>query len=222
MRRNYKTGKYLVHVGPAGKNGLDIPPAVWRTFGPFDIAAGNKYAAIIKKGQGTLCDLDWEQNSARLLMYSKPPAGGAGLEGYAVVYARNDSAEQWYAICLEAVGGAGGKPELHFDASPLQTIKTGETVTLKAKVSHIPPEVKQLKFSWYLHLNKCSSSIPPGNKVNYWYSQVVEVRNGEAECSIVMKAASQKNESGFTLHVQDEPYTKRVFLSTKMISYKIQ
>jgi len=39
---------------------------------------------------------------------------------------------------------------------------------------------------------------------------------------LVMKAAAQPGESNFNLLVQDEPYTKRVFLSTKSISYKIQ
>ncbi len=104
-RHNYKTGKYLVHVGPAGKQGLVMPPETWRTFGPFDIQAGNKYAAIIQKGG----ELVWEENSARLQMYSKPPVGGAGLPGYAVVYVRNDSADQWYALGLQAVGAPGGE-----------------------------------------------------------------------------------------------------------------
>ena len=111
LRRNYKTGQYLVHVGPAGKDGLAIPPATWRTFGPFDVTAGNKYAAIIQKGLGTVCELKWEKNSARLQMYSNPPAGSPGLAGHAVVYVRNDSNDQWYALCLEPVGAPGGKPE---------------------------------------------------------------------------------------------------------------
>jgi hypothetical protein len=222
LRRNFKTGKYLVHVGPAGKDGLALPPATWRTFGPYDIAAGDKFAAIIKRGQGTVCDLDWEKNSARLLMYSTPPLDRPGLPGNAVVYVRNDSTDQWYAICLEPVGGGGGKPELHFDQAVLKTIKAGGTTTLKAKVSHIPAEVKKLKFSWYLHLNECVSAVPPGTKVNFWYNQFVDVKNGEAEGSIVMRAEAQKKESSFSLIIQDEPYTQKVFLSTKTISYQIQ
>jgi len=222
MRRNYTTGQYLVHVGPAGKNGLAIPPAIWRTFGPFEVTAGNKYAAIIQKGLGTVCELMWEKNSARLQMYSNPPAGSPGLAGYAVVYVRNDSNDQWYALCLEPVGAPGGKPELHFDASLLQTIKAGGTYTFKARASHIPPDVKRLKFSWYLHLNECLSSNPPGNKVNFWYFQFIDVRNGEAECSIVIRAEARKKESTFSLLVQDEPYTQKVFLSTRTITYQIQ
>jgi hypothetical protein len=222
MRRNFPTGKYLVHVGPAGNNGLNLPPAKWRTFGPYDIAAGNKYAAIIQMGQGTVCELLWEVNSARLMMYSKPPSDSPGLPGYAVVYVRNDALDQWYAICLEPVGAGGGKPMLHFEEAVLQTIKAGGTYTLKARVSNVPAGVTKLKFSWYLHLNECLSADPPGSKANFWYNQIADVRNGEAECTIVMRAEAQKKESSLSLMAQDEPYTKKVFLSTKTITYQIK
>ncbi|MBM3295677.1 MAG: hypothetical protein FJY82_14320 [Candidatus Aminicenantes bacterium] len=223
MRRNFPTGSYRIHVGPAGKTGLDIPPKAWRTFGPYPVVAGRKYAAIIKRGAGTICELDWETDSARIMMYSVPPADKPGLPGHAVVYVRNDIPDEFYAICLEPVGApAGGKPELQFDDSWMRSVKAGATLTLRAKAVHIPAEVKRLKFSWYLHLNDCLSATPPGTKVNFWYNQFADVVNGEAECTLVMKAASAPGESSFTLLVQDEPYQKRVFLSTKTLPYKIQ
>jgi hypothetical protein len=216
LRKTFGKGRYSIHVGPAGNNGLNIPPAIWNTFGPFDIEGGNKYAAIIKKGQGAGCDLIWEKNSARLTMYSTPPPTAA------VVYVRNDALDQWYAICLEQLAETGGEPVLDFDASVLQNIKTGQTYTFKAKASHIPPEVKKLKFSWYLHMSECVSAIPAGSKVNFWYNQIVDVRNGEAEAVMVMKAESQKREAAFDLFVRDEPYTKKVFLSVKHTTYQIK
>jgi len=225
LRPQYKRGKYLVHVGPAGKQGLDLPPKKWRTFGPYDITPGDKYCGIIQAGRGgNLCELLWEKNSVRIEMYSKPPVDKPGLDGHAVVYVRNEAGDQWYAVCLDPVGGggAGGAPVLDFDTSVLQKIKSGETHTLKARVRHIPPEVKKLKFSWYLHLNECVSAVPAGNKANFWYIQIVDVRNGEAEGNIVMKAEAQKRESSFNLIVQDEPYTQKVFLSSKTISYQIR
>jgi|GEM_PF-2410295 len=108
MRRNFPTGSYRIHVGPAGKTGLDVPPKTWRTFGPFNVAAGHKYSAIIKRGAGTICELEWETDSARIMTYSVPPADKPGLPGYAVVYVRNDITDQFYAICLEPAGAAGG------------------------------------------------------------------------------------------------------------------
>lgn len=223
MRRTYPTGSYRVHVGPAGKAGLDIPPRTWSTFGPFEVAAGHKYAAIIRPGAGTSRDLAWEKDSARLAMYSAPPADKPGLPGHAVVYVRNDITDEWSAVCLEPAGTPpGGTPELKFDESVLRSVKAGATVTLRARAVHLPADVKKLKFSWSLHLNECSSANPPGAKANFWYIQNADVVRGEAECSLVMKAAAQPGESNFNLLVQDEPYTKRVFLSTKSISYKIQ
>jgi hypothetical protein len=225
MRPQYRTGRYLVRIGPAGKSGLDLPPARTRTFGPYDLTAGNKYAAIIKKGLGTVCEMEWLTNGARLMMYSNPPKDGAavGLPGHAVVYVRNEITDEFYAVCLEAVGTApAGKPELHFDAGVLQTIKAGQTYTLTAKATGIPPGVTTLKFGWYLHLNDCLSATPAGAKVNFWYNQMVPVRDGVAECSLVVRAAAQKGDSSFSLIVQDEPYTKRVFLNTGTLSYKIQ
>jgi hypothetical protein len=98
MRRNYNPGKYLVHVGPAGKDGLAIPPASSKNFGPYTLAAGSKYLALIKKGSDGTYTLTWSENDAILNAYSKP-------SGVAVVYVRNEISDEslWYAICLEAV-----------------------------------------------------------------------------------------------------------------------
>jgi len=222
LRRNYRKGEYRIHIGPAGKDGLAVPPAKWRTFGPVKIEAGNKYCGIIRSGQGTLCELLWEINSVRLETYSKPPVDQPGLPGHAVVYVRNEAGDQWYAICLEPVVSAGGAAGLDFDTSVLQRIKSGQPHTLKARVHHIPPDVAKLKVSWYLHLNECVSADPPGNKANFWYIQMVDVRNGSAEFSIVMKAESEKKGSSFALSVQDEPYNKKVFLRTSIINYEIK
>lgn len=93
MRRDYPPGNYQVHVGPAGKHGLDVPPRTWKTFGPYSLVAGSKYAAIT---YGMPIGLIWEKDSARLMMYSVPKA-------HAIVYVRNEILDQFYAVCLEPI-----------------------------------------------------------------------------------------------------------------------
>lgn len=102
MRKNYQPGNYLVHVGPAGKHGLDVPPKTWKTFGPYQLVAGSKYAAILYMPK---IGIIWEKDSARLMSYSTP-------RGHAVVYLRNEILDQFYAVCLEPVQTGAGIPFL--------------------------------------------------------------------------------------------------------------
>ncbi|HNR57390.1 MAG TPA: hypothetical protein PLJ69_10075 [Methanothrix sp.] len=102
LRENdFVAGSYLVLVGPAGDDGLDLPPATWIAFGPYDLKGGHKYKASIESPEGKF--LRFEEDSADLLSYSSPQAG------FARVYARNDCAgDTWYAICLQLIKVAGG------------------------------------------------------------------------------------------------------------------
>jgi len=102
LRENdFVAGSYLVLVGPAGDDGLNLPPASWNAFGPYDLRGGHKYKALIEPPEGELLRL--EEDSADLLSYSSPPAG------FARVYARNDCAgDTWYAICLQLIKPADG------------------------------------------------------------------------------------------------------------------
>jgi hypothetical protein len=102
LRENdFVAGSYLVLVGPAGKNGLDLPPSSWNTFGPYDLRGGHKYKALIESPDGKF--LQFEEDSADLLTYSSPSAG------FARVYARNNCVgDTWYAICLQLIKPAGG------------------------------------------------------------------------------------------------------------------
>jgi len=93
LRENdFAAGSYLVLVGPAGKDGLGLPPATWRTFGPYDLRSGHKYKATIELSGRSL---GFEEDPADLLLYSDP-------RGFARVYARNNCfGDIWYAICLQ-------------------------------------------------------------------------------------------------------------------------
>jgi len=72
LRENdFAAGSYLVLVGPAGKDGLGLPPATWRTFGPYDLRSGHKYKATIELSGRSL---GFEEDPADLLLYSDPPA----------------------------------------------------------------------------------------------------------------------------------------------------
>ena len=98
----FAAGSYIVLVGAAGEDGLDLPPKSWNAFGPYEIKAGHKYKASIKcQGEESLL---WEEDTADLLDYSDP---GPDL---ASVYARNDcSGEVWFAICLRSLSLSAGK-----------------------------------------------------------------------------------------------------------------
>jgi hypothetical protein len=110
LRENdFVAGKYIILVGPSGNNGLDLPPATWKSFGPYELEGGHKYKALIESPHGEF--LRFEEDSADLLPYSSPPAG------FARVYARNDCVgDTWYAICLQLIEPeAGTEPETYVD-----------------------------------------------------------------------------------------------------------
>ena len=97
----FEAGHYLVLVGPAGYDGLDLPPATWNPFGPYKLKGGHKYKATIESPRGE--SLRFEEDPADLLSYSDP------IPGYASVYARNNCpGDIWYAICLRPIKLEGG------------------------------------------------------------------------------------------------------------------
>lgn len=98
----FAAGSYIVLVGAAGEDGLDLPPKSWNIFGPYELKAGHKYKASIKcPGEEALL---WEEDPADLLDYSDP---GPDL---ASVYSHNDcTGEVWYAICLRSLSPFAGK-----------------------------------------------------------------------------------------------------------------
>ena len=101
------------------------------------------------------------------------------------------------------------------DLSVLDNLRTNQTFTLTASIENVPASVTKIKLSWYLHLSDCTSADPPGAKVNLWYNQFVIPQGGKAKCSITVKADDSPTETEFQLFVQDEPYTKALFLSAR-------
>lgn len=82
-------GAYMILVGPAGPDGLDLPPPWFNTYGPYTLGANSKWRAIV----GALSKLEiFEENEAVLLPYSDPGP-------VAVIYARNRDRTKWNAIC---------------------------------------------------------------------------------------------------------------------------
>jgi len=97
----FKAGSYIVLVGPAGEDGLDLPPATWNAFGPYELKGGHKYKAMIESPLGE--SLRFEEDLADLLSYSDPSPESAS------VYARNNCpGDVWYAICLRPTKLEGG------------------------------------------------------------------------------------------------------------------
>jgi len=104
-------GSYRILVGPAGKDGHDLPPATWNAFGPYNLRGGHKYKALIEGPGGKF--LRFEEDSADLLLYSSPPAG------FARVYARNNCVgDTWYAICLKPIEPAEGADPVAKTSAP--------------------------------------------------------------------------------------------------------
>jgi hypothetical protein len=98
---DFRAGSYMIFVGPAGEDGLNLPPATWNAFGPYELRGGHKYKALIESPRGE--SLQFEEDSADLLPYSSPPLG------FARVYARNNCVgDMWYAICLQLIEPAEG------------------------------------------------------------------------------------------------------------------
>jgi hypothetical protein len=82
-------------VGPAGRNGQDIPPPWWKSHGPFTFKANDKWEAIAD----THSMLHTKRNAATLLPYMDPGA-------LAALYVRNMDTTQWQAVCVVQ----GGSP----------------------------------------------------------------------------------------------------------------
>ena len=93
---DFLAGSYRIYVGPAGEDGLCIPPATWYAFGPYNLSGGHKYKAVIEDSATHLpIALRWEEESSDLLLYGDP------APGFSRVYVRNNVAgDTWYAICM--------------------------------------------------------------------------------------------------------------------------
>ncbi len=94
---SFQPGQYRVLVGPTGPEGRTMPPAWWNSYGPYRFNKGDKWIAVL----GWQSRLDrFEKNVGELLTYASPGSRSG-------VYARNNDASQWHAICIVAVGGPG-------------------------------------------------------------------------------------------------------------------
>jgi len=94
----FREGTYYILAGPAGKNGHDLPPDSWSSYGPYDLRGGHKYKVLIQPGTDKPV-LQVEEDSADLLLYDKPD------ECHASVYARNNCiGDMWYALCVQRIG----------------------------------------------------------------------------------------------------------------------
>jgi len=130
----FEAGNYLVLVGPAGENGLDLPPASWKTFGPYKLKSGKKYKATIESPRGE--SLLFEEDPYDLLSYGDPSPG------YASVYARNSCpGEIWYAICLQPINPIANTSMMSDEGSDMLSgdaiISLGDTT----EVDEITPEM---------------------------------------------------------------------------------
>lgn len=106
LRTPFAPGEYQIHVGPAGRDGLALPPARIVTFGPRRLEGGHKYLAIPRDEGRTLW---WRgDDDPRLTQYGRPPADESR------VYSRNEASQDtWYAICLTPVAGSGESEPAH-------------------------------------------------------------------------------------------------------------
>lgn len=101
---DFAQGTYNILVGPAGTNGLTLPPPIWSTFGPYNFRGGHKYSVEIVCGYDPNPNIVFREDPAWLLNYAIPPAGMFR------VYVRNkcNIGDTWYAVELQGTGGAGG------------------------------------------------------------------------------------------------------------------
>jgi hypothetical protein len=84
-------GKYKIWAGKK------IPPkgfANWRSFGPFQLAAGTKYLAIITNGKMT----GLLANDVSLNSYGNP-----GTSMAAIYYLSKTQDGAWYAVCTQLI-----------------------------------------------------------------------------------------------------------------------
>jgi hypothetical protein len=131
---SFEAGNYLVLVGPAGDNGLDIPPATWNSFGPYELKGGHKYKATIESPRGE--SLRFEEDPADLLSYSDPSPG------YASVYARNGCpGDIWYAICLQPINTIVNTSVMSDEGSDMLSEDGIISLVDTTEVDEITPEV---------------------------------------------------------------------------------
>jgi hypothetical protein len=146
----FRPGTYFVFVGPAGKDGMAVPPKRIKSFGSKQLKGGTNYTASMADRGETL---RWRSDDPEVMRHSKPPRNEA------VVLARNEAdPAEWYALCLVPAGGVvpgvtddersspHGTP-LTVSVSPSQhTMKTGEQVITSAKVAGgVPP----YRYQWF-------------------------------------------------------------------------
>jgi len=130
----FEAGSYLIRVGPAGEDGLDLPPVSWSTFGPYELKSGHKYKATIESPRGE--SLRFEEDPADLSSYSDPSPRDAS------VYARNDCpGDIWYAICLQPINPVANTSMIGAVGGDLPSgdwhISSGNTT----EVNEITPEI---------------------------------------------------------------------------------
>ena len=78
----------------AGKKVLPKGFANWRSFGPFQVAAGTKYLVIITNGKMT----GFLANDVSLNSYGNPGANMA-----AIYYQSRTADGAWYAVCTQLI-----------------------------------------------------------------------------------------------------------------------
>jgi hypothetical protein len=201
-------GTYLLVYAVVPRTPDPAQKWVWKKYGPVTLKGGKRYFVVF--GRSAEVALSEESNL--------PPQETqvSATPDSAIIWHENDSGNgARIAYCFQPVPASGGtdKPILRMDLSPLDNLRTNQTFTLTAIAENIPSSITKLKFTWYLDLSNCVSADPPGQKVNLWYNQLITPVNGKATCSITIKAEDEPRETNFMFFVQDEPYTKAVFLS---------
>ncbi|MFC2157547.1 hypothetical protein ACFLT9_06890 [Acidobacteriota bacterium] len=126
-----------------------------------------------------------------------------------------DGDQTWTGNWTTAVAGT---PVLNIDLSPLDDLRTNQTITLTAAVENIPPSVTMLKFDWNLGESKCISADPSGSQERPVLDEVDMLRgsgdsngciqfiapiNGKATVSITIKASDIPLSDTIALWVED-------------------
>ncbi len=203
-----KPGNYWLVYADAPRTPDPPQKWIWKKHGPVTLKGGKRYFIVF----GRSAEVAFFEES------SLPPQETqvSATPDSAIIWHENDSGTgARFVYCFQAVPAGEGtdKPVLRMDLSPLDNLRTNQTITLSATAENIPASIATLKFSWYLDLSNCVSAAPPGQKVNLWYNQYIAPVNGKATCSITIKADNESRATSFTLFIRDEPYTKAVFLS---------
>ncbi|MFC2157550.1 hypothetical protein ACFLT9_06905 [Acidobacteriota bacterium] len=179
----------------------------WKKHGPVTLKGGKRYFIVF----GRSLPVSISEESGLPIQETQVVA----TPDSAIIWHENDSSNgARIAYCFQAVPVSIGKPELHIDLSPLDDLKTNQTITMTATAENIPLSITKLKFYWMFGWGDCISGEPPGQiSDSSRYTQFIAPVNGKATCSVTYKADSEPREPGFMLLIQDEPYTKVVFLS---------